>query len=162
MEIAPRAFTATLPAMDLETSCLSCHGTGSILGPYDPRPGNPAHPYAVVCGCGILMERHPHMATLGYRTGQTMPWVTHRQALARAAGYVAWVDELLREDIERLWEAGIETFSSCQDNYGKWISIPDKTRAAAAQDLLPWATVIEDRHNGVTLCERVRGQSSGS
>ena len=103
------------------------------------------------------MERHPHMVKLGYQTGQTMPWVTHRQALARAAGYVAWVDEPLREDIERLWNAGIGTFTSCQDNYGKWISIEDAAHVAAARDLLPWVTAVEEKDDGAVLCERVRG-----
>jgi hypothetical protein len=142
--------------VEKETSCPSCHGTGSILGPYDPRPGQPAHPYEIVCGCGIFPERYP---ALNYQTGQTMPWTTHRQVLARADGYVAWVDELLREDIERLWQAGIATFSSCQDNYGKFISIRDKTHVDAARDLLPWMTAVEDTAvgSGAVLCERVRG-----
>ncbi len=89
-----------------------------------------------------------------------MPWTTHRQVLARADGYVAWVDELLREDIERLWRAGIATFSSCQDNYGKFISIRDKPHVDAARDLLPWVTVVEDSGagSGAVLCERVRGE----
>lgn len=146
--------------MDEETSCLSCHGTGDILGPHDPRPGNPAHPYAIVCGCGILMERHPHMATLGYRTGQTMPWITHRQALARAAGYVAWVDEPLREDIERLWEAGIATFSSCQGQggEGRWICLRRKQDAAQARELVPWVTRVKERDDDAILEERDRSQ----
>lgn len=142
--------------MDTETSCPSCHGTGDILAPYDPRPGQPAHAYAIVCGCGILMERYPHMVTLGYQTGQTMPWKTHRQELARAAGYVAWVDELLREDIERLWQAGIATFSSCQDNQGRWIVLEDKRDTAQAQELLPWATDVEERDKDAVLSDTKR------
>ena len=89
--------------MDPETACLSCHGTGTILAPYDPRPGYPANAYLIVCGCGVYIERYPN--AMNYQTGQTLPWTTHKQVMARAAGYVAWVDEPLRADIERLWEA---------------------------------------------------------
>ena len=145
-------------AVDKETSCLSCHGTGTILSPYDPRPGM-AHAYEIVCGCGVFIERFEELGVHGYQIGQTLPWKTHKQALARAAGYVAWVDELLREDIERLWQAGIATFSSCQDNYGKFISIDDKTQAPAARNLLPWVTAVEESGSGdarAVLCERVR------
>jgi threonine dehydratase len=112
----------------------------------------------IVCGCGILMERYP---ALNYQTGQTMPWTTHQQVLARAAGFVSWVDDLLVADIERLWEAGIETFSSCQDNYGKFISIRDKSQADAARNLVPWVTAVEESGApgaAAVLCERVRGE----
>lgn len=143
--------------MDPETSCLSCYGTGSILAPHDSRPDYPAHPYQIVCGCGILLDRYP---MLNYRTGQTMPWTTHRQVLARTAGCVAWVDELLHEDIENLWMADIGTSSSCQDSSGKFILIRDKTRVAAARDLLPWVTLAEDSvvGSGAVLRERVLGE----
>lgn len=142
--------------MDPETACLSCHGIGSILAPYDPRPGHPAHAYLIVCGCGVFIERHPN--SLNYRTGQILPWVTHKQAMAQAAEYVAWVDEPLRADIERLWEAGIGTFSSCQgeDDSGRWIVISRKPDAAAARELLPWVTNVCERDTDAILEEKAR------
>ena len=141
--------------MDRETSCLSCHGTGTILAPYDSRPGGYAHAYEIVCGCGIFLERHEQLGVHGYQTGQTLPWKTHKQALARAAGWVAWVDEPLREDIERLWEAGIETFSSCQgqDETGRMILLPRGQDHAAAKELLPWVAVVKE-HAGVGMMLR--------
>lgn len=38
----------------------------------------------------------------------------HPQVLARANGWVAWVDEGMRPLIEEAWEMGIETTASCQ------------------------------------------------
>lgn len=141
--------------MDRETSCLSCHGTGTILAPYDARPGY-AHAYEIVCGCGIFLERHEQLGVHGYQTGQTLPWKTHRQALARAAGFVAWVDEALVADIERLWEAGVETISSCQgsDDQGRMLVIRRKQDVAAARNLLPWIAIVTERDNSVLLEEK--------
>lgn len=141
--------------MDPETACLSCHGTGTILAPYDPRPGYPAHAYLIVCGCGVYIERYPN--AMNYQTGQTLPWTTHKQVMARAAGYVAWVDEPLRADIERLWEAGIGTFTSCQgEGEGRWIIVSRKSDAAAARGLLPWVTNVYERERDAFLEEKAR------
>lgn len=142
--------------MDKETSCLSCHGTGMICAPFDSRPGYPAHPYKIVCGCGIMIDK---LAFLDCERGGTVPGTTHRQVLARAMGWVALVDELLKADIEALWEAGITTWSSCQDNPGKWIAIG--SQVSEALQILPWVTNVEDHPvpaypGAKVLCERVR------
>jgi hypothetical protein len=129
--------------MDRETPCLSCRGTGMICSPCDSRPGYPAHAYKVVCGCGVLRD-HPAFAGAGYEIGATLPGALHRQALACAAGWVAWADELLKADIEMLWAAGIPTWSSCQDNGGKWIAITTWAHADQARALLPWITDVKE------------------
>lgn len=109
--------------MDAETSCPSCFGTGTFPGPLDSRPDYPAHAYEVVCGCGVFLENRA-MARLGYQRGQILPQNHHKLAIARAAGFAAWVDEPLVADIELLWSHGIETFSSCQG--GMEHGYPDK------------------------------------
>lgn len=123
--------------MDAETGCLSCRGTGMILAP--ARWDDVAHAYSIVCGCGILPERFPQFS---YQTGMTLPFITHRQAMAMAMGWVAWVDAELKEDIENLWTAGIETVSSCQDNPKRMIMIRDAERVDEARRILGWVQVI--------------------
>ena len=142
--------------MDKETSCLSCHGTGTILSPCDPRPGM-AHAYEIVCGCGVFIARFEELGVHGYQAGQTLPWKHHKQALARAAGFVAWVDEPLVADIEALWKAGIATSSSCQGGAGGYPArfvMVDGAKAEAARALLPWAVQVREgtgRGNKATL-----------
>jgi hypothetical protein len=130
-----------------ETPCLSCHGSGMIPAPWDGRPDGYAHQYSVICGCGVFLER-PGFSSANYQRGGPLPWNAHRLALARAAGFVAWVDERLLADVERLWLAGIGTWASCQGGAphpagGRVISICDAARADEAMALLDWAAVAE-------------------
>jgi hypothetical protein len=140
--------------MDAETSCPSCYGTGTFPGPLDTRPDYPVHAYEVVCGCGIFLE-NPAMARLGYQRGQILPQNQHKLAIARAAGYAAWVDEPLVADIELLWTHGIETFSSCQGSApgypDKFIIVQPAAKAAEARKLLPWVASVTDRGGDARL-----------
>jgi hypothetical protein len=143
--------------MDLATDCVPCGGTGMIPGALDTRPGFPAHPYGLVCGCGIMVN-DPLFTDMNYQAWGILPFITHPQALARANGWVAWVDELLKDDIEQLWSAGVQTYSSCQDNSpgkGRWVNLSEED-AAFAEKILPWVTVTEKAFRGVLLLENER------
>ena len=141
--------------------CPSCHGTGTFPAPYDMRPGFPAHPYTVACGCGQF-ARHPGVAALNIFPGSLLGGNTHRLVLASTLGGPAWVDELLAGDIERMWAAGIETHASCQGgpelfHRERYISVPG-AQAERAAELLSWPAVIEEPlHDGsVRLVADVR------
>lgn len=145
-----------------ETSCPNCHGTGSVPAlwwpGYEPQPGDYAHPFEVVCGCGawasVPFLNKPQRE---FAPGQLLGGNIHKLALARAAGQVAWVDELLVPDIELLWENGIETISSCQGDSAtqpyRVIQIRPLSALALARDLLPWITSAKQdaEHNAADL-----------
>lgn len=133
--------------MDAETGCLSCHGTGMILAP--AREGDVAHAYSIVCGCEVMTERYPQ---LSYQAGMTLPFITHRQEMAMADGWVAWVDAGLRNDIEKLWMKGIETVSSCQGP-GRWIMIRDESLTIPATQILGWVKQAEKNGRNTVLRE---------
>jgi len=134
-----------------ETGCLSCKGTGTILAP--PRDDKTvAHDYGIVCGCGILCERIPQFA---YRAGMILPFVLHRQEMAMANGWVAWVDAGLKNDIEKLWMAGIETVSSCQENPLRMIMICDEPFTETARKILGWAGEVRKNGSNTVLSERI-------
>jgi hypothetical protein len=143
--------------MDLETSCPSCYGAGTFPGPYDTRPDYPAHPYEVVCGCGIYLETSA-AKKLNYQIGALLPGNHHKLAIARAAGFAAWVDEPIVADIELLWSHGIETLSSCQGDHAGYpdrvILICDPAKISEARELLPWVTSVKDRGTDAMLSSK--------
>jgi hypothetical protein len=101
------------------------------------------------------MLEKPWFAAANYEKGGILPFRTHRQVLAQANGWVAWVDEKLLDDIGRLWTAGMETYNSCQDNEGRWLSLPE-VHVTRARDMLPWVSVTQKAFRGILLLERQR------
>lgn len=135
--------------MSDQPACPACYGTGTFPGPYDPREGQVAHHYEVVCGCGGLM-RNPVFAGHGYQGGELLPFSHHRLVIVRAAGKAAWIDQAIAADVERLWLAGIGTLSSCQGgieySYSRpFIMVRRAQDAEHAMSLVPWATEIKHR-----------------
>lgn len=85
--------TSLLPT---ETDCPICFGTGEAEASLD---------WTIMCVCTAAHEN---------MRGKRYAGSSHEQVLARANGFVAYVDRDMRPYIERAWLAGVHTWNSCQ------------------------------------------------
>lgn len=116
-------------APDEKTDCPYCHGIGLV----PTRPGQR----------GNLRVAHMNMRGCPCND-PTEIWAgnVHPLVLADANGWVAWVDEGIKDDIEALWRAGIMTWVSCQGSPDRYVSLlsPTEDQIATAREILTWAT----------------------
>lgn len=126
---------------DEKTDCFLCHGIGLFPTGPGQREGSRPVAHFLMLACPCSGEFGPN----GIRGGNA-----HQLTLADVNGWVAWVDGGIREDVEALWRAGIQTWVSCEGEkntagWGRYLSLlrPSAEQISVAREMLPWAVSEE-------------------